>query len=82
MLISREPSRFTDLTSLAVDSVQATRVDPLARNLYKLPLKVGDQILIRVGLKPHPNQESFQGSTKDLEIRANLRVYIMVLNLI
>jgi hypothetical protein len=81
MLISRDPSRFTDLTSIAVDSVQASRLDPDARNLYKLPLKVGDQILIRVGLKPHPNQDSFQDSVKDLEIRDNLRVYIMVLNL-
>jgi len=84
MLVSRAPSRFTDLTSIeiAVGSGQAVRVDPAARNLYKLPLKVGDQILIRVGLKPHPTQESFQGSAKDTEIRANLRVYIMVLNLV
>ena len=82
MLVSRDPSRFTDLTSLEVDSVQAARVDPDARNLYKLPLKVGDQILIRVGLQPHPTQDSFQGSSKDLEIRDNLRVYIIVLNLV
>ena len=82
MLVSRDPARFTDLTSLEVGSDQATRVDPAARNLYKLPLKVGDQILIRVGLKPHPTQTSFQGSIKDLEIQDNLRVYIMVLNLI
>jgi len=82
MLVSRDPSRFTDLTSLVVDSVQATRLDPAARNLYKLPLKVGDQILIRVGLKPHPTQDSFQGSTKDDEIRDNLRVYIILLNLV
>ena len=82
MLVSRAPSRFTDLTSLEVGSAQATRVDPAARNLYKLPLNVGDQILIRVGLKPHPTQTSFQGSIKDLEIQDNLRVYIMVLNLI
>ena len=82
MLVSRTPSRFTDLTTLEVDSVQASRVDPAARNLYKLPLKVGDQILIRVGLKPHPDQPSFQNSTKDLEIQDDLRVYIMVLNLV
>jgi len=82
MLVSRAPSRFTDLVSLEVDSSQATRVDPDARNLYKLPLKVGDQILIRVGLKPHPAQPSFQSSAKDLEIQDNLRVYIMALNLI
>jgi hypothetical protein len=82
MLVSRAPSRFTDLTTLEVGSVQATRVDPAARNLYKLPLKVGDQILIRVGLKPHPLQDSFQGSTKNIEIRDDLRVYIMVLNLV
>jgi len=82
MLVSRTPSRFTDLTTLEVDSVQASRVDPAARNLYKLPLQVGDQILIRVGLKPHPDQTSFQNSTKDLEIQDDLRVYIMVLNLV
>ena len=84
MLVSRAPSRFTDLPTLAIaeNSVQGLRVDPDARNLYKLPLKVGDQILIRVGLKPDPLQDSFQGSTKDLEIRADLRVYIMVLNLV
>ena len=82
MLVSREPSRFIDLLTLQVGAVQAARVDPDARNLYKLPLKVGDQILIRVGLKPDPLQDSFQGSTKDLEIRADLRVYIMVLNLV
>ena len=84
MLISRAPSRFTDLTTLEipVGSFQANRIDPDARNLYNLPLKVGDQILIRVGLKPHPAQDSFQGSTKDLEIRDDLRVYIMVLNLV
>ena len=84
MLVSRAPSRFTNLQPLeiAVDSVQANRVDPAARNLYNLPLKEGDQILIRVGLKPHPTQDSFQGSVKDTEIRGNLRVYIMVLNLI
>lgn len=82
MLISRAPSRFTNLETLAVDSVQATRVDPAARNLYKLPLNVGDQILIRVGLKPHPEQSSFQNSTKDQEIQNDLRVYVMVLNLV
>ena len=82
MLVSRAPSRFTDLSTLQVGAVQAARVDPDARNLYKLPLKVGDQILIRVGLKPDPLQDSFQGSTKDLEIRADLRVYIIVLNLV
>ena len=82
MLVSRAPSRFTDLTSLEVGSAQATRVDPAARNLYKLPLNVGDQILIRVGLKPHPAQSSFQSEAKDQEIQDNLRVYIMVLNLI
>jgi len=82
MLVSMDPSRFTDLTSLAVNSDQASRVDPAARNLYKLPLKVGDQILIRVGLQPHPAQDSFQGSTKDLEIQSNIRVYIIVLNLV
>jgi hypothetical protein len=82
MLVSRDPSRFIDLLTLQVGAVQAARVDPDARNLYKLPLKVGDQILIRVGLQPHPLQDSFQGSTKDLEIRADLRVYIVVLNLV
>jgi len=82
MLVSRAPSRFTDLTSLEVGSAQASRVDPDARNLYKLPLKVGDQILIRVGLKPHPTQTSYQGEAKDQEIQDNLRVYIMALNLI
>ena len=84
MLVSRAPSRFTDLTALEipVGSAQAVRVDPLARNLYKLPLKVGDQILIRVGLKPHPLQDSFQGAIEDIEIREDLRVYIMVLNLV
>ena len=82
MLVSRDPSRFIDLLTLQVGSVQAARVDPDARNLYKLPLKVGDQILIRVGLQPHPLQDSFQGSTKDLEIQGNLRVYIIVLNLV
>ena len=82
MLVSRDPSRFIDLLTLQVGAVQAARVDPDARNLYKLPLKVGDQILIRVGLQPHPLQDSFQGSTKDLEIRDDLRVYIVVLNLV
>jgi len=85
MLVSRAPSRFIAMPALelnVIGPVQAARVDPDARNLYLLPLKVGDQILIRVGLKPHPEQTSFLSSARDLEIQDDLRVYIMALNLV
>jgi hypothetical protein len=82
MLISRVPSRFTDLPSIQVSEEQHAVVDPDALNLYNLPLIVGDQILMRVVFKPSDQQKSFQNSSEDALVREDTRVYILVLNLI
>ena len=82
MLISRVPSRFTDLPSIQVSEEQHTDVDPDAHNLYNLPLIVGDQILMRVVFKPCENQSSFQGDAEDAVVREDKRAYILVLNLV
>jgi hypothetical protein len=82
MLISRVPSRFTDLPSIQVSEEQHAVVDPDALNLYNLPLIVGDQILMRVVFKPSDQQKSFQNSSEDALVREDTRVYILVLNLV
>lgn len=82
MLISRVPTRFTDLPSIQVSEAQHTAVDPDAHNLYNLPLIVGDQILMRVVFKPCEDQSSFQGAAEDAIVREDKRAYIIVLNLV
>jgi hypothetical protein len=81
MLLSRVPSRFTDLSANIVPSSQSTIIDPTAGHLYYLPLRAGDQVLMRVVLKPSATQSSFQNATKDDEVRADTRAYIIALNL-
>jgi hypothetical protein len=83
MLVSRVPDRFTSLDDIEVSPSQANRVDSSAQKLYFLPLKVGDQILMRVVVKPDPLQSSFTGvSANDEAIRADMRAYIISLNLV
>ena len=82
MLISRVPSRFTDLPTLQIAEPQRQVVDPLAENLYQIPLIAGDQILMRVVFKPHAQQSSFQNANNDAVIRENTRAYIIALNLV
>lgn len=88
MLVSRVPSRFIPLSNLLVGSTQKQNmlqyeIDQNDINLYFLPLEVGDQILMRVTIKPDPTQSSFTGvSANDATIRANERAYIIALNLV
>ena len=82
MLISRVPTRFTNLPSIQVSEAQHTAVDPDANNLYNLPLIVGDQILMRVVFKPCEDQSSFQNAAEDAIVREDKRAYIIVLNLV
>jgi hypothetical protein len=82
MLISRVPERFTNLPALQISETQSQNVDPLAKNLYQIPLIVGDQVLMRVVFKPHAQQSSFQNSTQDAVVREDTRAYIIVLNLV
>jgi hypothetical protein len=84
MLVSRVPNRFADqMDDLQVGATQASRVDSTAKNLYFLPLEVGDQILMRVVIKPDPAQSSFTGvAQNDTDIRDNERAYIISLNLV
>lgn len=82
MLISRVPARFTDLPALQVSAAQATAIDPLAQKLYSIPLNAGDQVLMRVVLKPSETQQSFQNGVEDAIVRADTRAYIIALNLI
>jgi hypothetical protein len=89
MMVSRASSRFTDLEPLALasetDSAPRLRIDPNARNLYRLPFVVGDQLVMRVIIKPCPDQSSFQGvpgGDQDLAIRADERKYLLHLNLV
>jgi hypothetical protein len=82
MLISNAPCRFTDLPFIQVCEAQRAIIDPDAKNLYNLPLVIGDQILMRVVLKPSEQQSSFQNSQKDALVREDTRAYIIVLNLV
>jgi hypothetical protein len=83
MLLSRVPVRFTNLPLLKVPQLQSDSIDTTAGNLYYLPLQAGDQILMRVVLTPSTDQSSFQESiTKDAEVRADKRAYIIALNLV
>ena len=82
MMVSRTSSRFVNLPSLALNTADATRVDPDARNLYRLPFAVGDQLVMRVVIKPCHDQPSFQGPVKDAEIQSDERAYLLHLNLV
>jgi hypothetical protein len=85
MMVSRVSSRFTALSTLAVDpdSAEYQRIDPNALNLYRLPFEVGDQLVMRVVIKPCAHQDSFQNNPiKDEEIQSNERAYLLHLNLV
>jgi hypothetical protein len=82
MLISRVPTRFTDLPSIELPQERKAEVDPDANNLYYLPLIAGDQILMRVVFKPCEDQSSFQNDAEDAIVREDKRAYIIVLNLV
>lgn len=86
MMISRASSRFTDLPQLAVDPLDAAVIDPNAQNLYRLPFIVGDQLVIRIVIKPCEHQESFKDPVvypdANAEIQANERAYLLYLNLV
>lgn len=83
MLVSRVPERFTNLPSLKLSDTRANEVDPTAENLYSIPLKVGDQMLMRVVLKPCESQSSFKNdAAEDNRIREDKRAYIIALNLV
>jgi hypothetical protein len=84
ILTNNAPGRFaTDLSSNTLTVEQATALDPSVtpNSLYYLPLRVGDQIAMRMVLKPSPSQDSFQNATKDDEVRNDMRAYIIVLKL-
>jgi hypothetical protein len=84
MMVSRASSRFTALPTLALDhaSAEYLRIDPNANNLYRLPFVAGDQLVMRVVIKPCEHQPSFQNLAKDAEIQANERAYLLHLNLV
>ena len=85
MMVSRVSSRFTALPTLAIDpaSAEYQRIDPNALKLYRLPFEAGDQLVMRVVIKPCMQQDSFQNNpAKDLEIRSNERAYLLHLNLV
>jgi len=87
MLVSKVPSRFVPLSN-PVGATQKQNMlqyemDANDINLYYLPLEVGDQILMKVTIKPDPTQSSFTGvSANDATIRADERAYIIALNLV
>ena len=87
MMVSRAPSRFTDLPTLAVnaedvDESTANHIDPAARNLYRLPFIVGDQLVMRVVIKPCEHQTSYKDAAADAVVQANERAYLLYLNLV
>ena len=87
MMVSRAPSRFTDLPTLSVnaedgDESTAIRIDPAARNLYRLPFIVGDQLVMRVVIKPCEHQTSYKDADADAVVQANERAYLLYLNLV
>lgn len=83
MLVSRAPSRFVQLPDLALDTPDADHIDPSVNTLYRLPFELGDQLVMRVVIKPCAHQDSFQNNPdKDDEIRSNKRAYLLYLNLV
>lgn len=83
MLLSGAPTRFVPLTDLAVNDSQKQYIDPSGNNLYYLPLEVGDQIVIRVVLKPSSEQVAFSGDANDTAaIVGNERAYLIKLNIV
>jgi hypothetical protein len=87
MMVSRASSRFVDLEPLEIVDVvdgdaAKTRIDPNANNLYRLPFVPGDQLVMRVVIKPCEDQPSFLDVAKDAVIQANQRAYLFYLNLV
>jgi hypothetical protein len=76
------PQRFADLSGNRVSTTQSAIIDPSYNNLYYLPLEAGDQILMRVVLKPSPAQTSFSNTPEtNLTVQSDTRAYIIALKL-
>lgn len=83
MMVSRASSRFVNLpTDLSVSASDALIIDNNAKNLYRLPFIVGDQLVMKVVLQPCEHQSSFKDGDADVAIRADKRAYLLHLNLV